>query len=72
MCFAKTTLVYHKITLGTMDLYLQMAEEHRRTRTAAAAFCYPAACGDRDASRLSHPLASCASPSVKLYAPHIN
>jgi hypothetical protein len=39
--FAKTTLVYHKITLGTMDLYLQMAEAHRQRR-AAAAFCYPA------------------------------
>jgi hypothetical protein len=26
-----------------MDLYLQMAEAHRRTRTGVAAFCYPAA-----------------------------
>jgi hypothetical protein len=33
MCFAKTTLVYQKITLGMMDLYLQMA--------AVAAFCHP-------------------------------
>jgi hypothetical protein len=53
MCFAKTTL-NHKITLQMMDLYLQMAEAHLRTHTAAAtAFCYPAAITGRVASSLS-------------------